>query len=127
MATRVTPEHRTGREAGGQPDAAGRSGPRSDMPLAPRIVIQYPSPSVDDGRYPAKRCVGDQVQVEADVFRDGHELLRAVVRHRGPGSRRWEETEMHRVDAHLGGVRWAGSFDVTHAGRYQYTIEAWAD
>ena len=49
-----------------------------------RIVIQCPSPSVDDGSYPAKRCVGDRVRVEADVFRDGHDLIRAVVRYRGP-------------------------------------------
>jgi starch synthase (maltosyl-transferring) len=92
----------------------------------PRIVIQYPAPAVDDGRYPAKRCVGDHVRVEADVFRDGHELLRAVVRSRAPGGR-WREREMRRIDDHLGGVRWAGGFDVERTGSYQYTIEAWTD
>ena len=51
-----------------------------------RIVIQYPAPAVDDGRYPAKRCVGRHRAVEADIFRDGHELLRAVVRYTGPGA-----------------------------------------
>src|SRR5581483_11598889 len=63
-----------------------------------RIVIQYPSPSVDEGRYPAKRCVGDEVRVEADIFRDGHELLRAVVRYRGPGAGRWREVQMRQID-----------------------------
>jgi starch synthase (maltosyl-transferring) len=92
-----------------------------------RIVIQYPSPSVDGGRYPAKRCVGDYVRVEADVFRDGHELLRVVVRYRGPGSPRWREAEMQLIDAHLAGVRWGGGFEVDHTGSYQYTIEAWTD
>ena len=58
----------------------------------PRIVIQYAEPTVDAGRYPAKRVVGDTVHVTADVFRDGHEILRAVVRYRGPGSRRWVES-----------------------------------
>src|SRR5881392_4016296 len=84
------------------------------LPAAPsvssppaRIVVQYPQPAVDGGRYPAKRCSGDLVTVEADVFRDGHELLRAVVRYRGPGDERWQETEMHRIDAHIGGNRWA--------------------
>jgi starch synthase (maltosyl-transferring) len=99
------------------------------MPEAPpeRIVIQYPSPSVDNGRFAAKRCVGDEVVVEADIFRDGHELLRAMVRYRGPSDKRWHEAEMARVDAHLGGVRWAGRFEVDQVGRWQYTIEAWTD
>ena len=30
----------------------------------PRIVIQYPAPTVDAGRYPAKRIVGDTVIAE---------------------------------------------------------------
>jgi starch synthase (maltosyl-transferring) len=99
------------------------------MPEAPpeRIVIQYPSPSVDNGRFAAKRCVGDEVAVEADIFRDGHELLRAVVHYRGPGDKRWHESEMARLDARLGGVRWAGRFEVDRVGQWQYTIEAWTD
>jgi starch synthase (maltosyl-transferring) len=90
-------------------------------------VIQYPAPSVDDGRYPVKRCIGDRVEVEADVFRDGHELIRAVVRYRGPGDPQWHESELSRIDAHLGGVRWGGAFGVDRPGRWQYTIEAWTD
>jgi starch synthase (maltosyl-transferring) len=93
-----------------------------------RIQIQYPCPSVDGGRYPAKRCVGDRVQVEADVFRDGHDLLRAVVRYRGPGNRqKFSEGELHRIDAHLDGVRWAGSFEVDRQGTWEYTVAAWTD
>jgi len=90
-------------------------------------VIQYPAPAVDDGRYPAKRCVGDIVRVEADIFRDGHEILRAVVRYRAPGSNDEQEQEMERLDAHLGGVRWATNFEVDRPGHWEYTIEAWSD
>jgi starch synthase (maltosyl-transferring) len=93
----------------------------------PRIVIQYPAPAVDDGRYPAKRCVGDTVRVEADIFRDGHEIIRAVVWYARPGSDEQTEVEMERLDAHLGGVRWATSFEVDQEGRWEYTIEAWTD
>ena len=68
-----------------------------------RIVIQYPPLSVDGPRFPAKRCVGDRVVIEADVFRDGHELLRAVVLYHGPGKWSgdripWREAEMRRID-----------------------------
>ena len=105
---------------------AGRFSPRNDRP-PPRIVIQYPEPAIDDGRYPVKRCVGDRVHVSVDIFRDGHELLRAVVKYRRVGGRRWSERELHRTDAHLDGVRWAGSFEVDEMGSWQYTIEAWTD
>jgi starch synthase (maltosyl-transferring) len=98
------------------------------MTAAPgRIALQYPQPAVDDGRYPIKRCVGDAVAFSCDIFRDGHELLRAVVRYRAPGSRRWQETELERIDAHLEGVRWAGTFTVDQPGIWRYDVEAWTD
>jgi starch synthase (maltosyl-transferring) len=92
-----------------------------------RIVIQYPAPAVDDGRYAAKRVVGDTVNVQADIFRDGHEILRAVVRYKGPDESDYRESELSRLDARLGGVRWLGSFEVDRPGRWEYTIEAWTD
>ncbi|HWE34558.1 MAG TPA: alpha-1,4-glucan--maltose-1-phosphate maltosyltransferase [Solirubrobacteraceae bacterium] len=90
-------------------------------------MIQYPAPAVDSGRYPVKRVVGDRVNVQADIFRDGHELLRAVVKYRPVGTRRWREAELRRIDAQLEGVRWGGEFEVDAVGRWEYTIEAWSD
>jgi len=98
---------------------------RTDPP--PRIVIEYPQPTVDAGRWPAKRCVGDLVEVSADVFRDGHDKLRAVCRYQAPGEREWRETELTPVDAAYRGVRWEGSFPVDRIGRWHFTIEAWTD
>jgi starch synthase (maltosyl-transferring) len=82
---------------------------------------------VDGGRYPIKRTVGDTVAVSADVFRDGHEVLRAAVRWRAPGQRRWQEAPMRPVDAHHAGVRWEGELTVTELGRTEWTIVAWLD
>jgi len=110
-----------------KPVGATSPGRGAAKPTPTRIVIQNPTPSVDLGAYPAKRCVGDTVRVQADVFRDGHELLRAVVRYRGPGARRWTEVEMSRIDAQLEGVRWEASFVAQEVGRHQYTVEAWTD
>ena len=45
----------------------------------PRIRITNVKPLVDCGRHPAKRSVGDRVEVRATVFRDGHEILGAQV------------------------------------------------
>ena len=92
-----------------------------------RIMIQYPAPAVDGGRFPSKRCVGDAVTIAADVFRDGHEIIRSVVRYRGPGERQWRETELWPVDAHLDGVRWQAEIELDRPGRWEYTIEAWTD
>ena len=110
-----------------EPTPAKRRRAGAAKPPPERIVIEYPTPAVDDGRYPAKRVVGDQVTVEADIFRDGHDILRAVVRYKPPQARNWREIEMHRIDAHLGGVRWAGGFEVDGPGRWEFTIEAWTD
>ena len=53
-----------------------------------RIRIEHPAPTVDCGRWPVKRTVADTVHVSADIFRDGHEVLRAVVRWRDAGRAR---------------------------------------
>ncbi|MGH2891547.1 MAG: maltotransferase domain-containing protein, partial [Solirubrobacteraceae bacterium] len=119
VSTPTTPSAETARDRPGT-TAAPSPPPR-------RIVIQYPAPAVDGGRYPAKRCVGDVVRVFADVFRDGHDQIRAVVGYRGPDESGWREAEMEAVDAHLGGVRWAGTFEVDRPGRWQFTVRAWTD
>jgi starch synthase (maltosyl-transferring) len=96
----------------------------------PRIRIEAPQPAVDGGHFPAKRCVGDAVDVSADIFRDGHEVLRAVVRYSPdtPGTRRrWREAPLTHIDAHVKGDRWAGTFRVDRPGRWVFTIQVWVD
>jgi starch synthase (maltosyl-transferring) len=85
--------------------------------------VQRVWPTLDCGRYPVKRTVGDEVDVWADVFSDGHDVLRAVVRYRPPGARRWGEVPMEPI----GNDRWHGTFPVEALGRWQYTITAWID
>ena len=48
----------------------------------PRIQIQDVRPQVDCGRYPVKATQGETVPVSATIFKDGHDILRAVVRYR---------------------------------------------
>ncbi len=101
-----------------------KSAPKS---APPRIQILAPEPMIDCGRFAAKRTVGETVQVSADIFSDGHDVVRAVVRFCEPGSKRWRERPLRRVDAHIAGDRWAGEFEVTRLGRYTWTVEAWID
>ncbi|MDQ3768582.1 MAG: alpha-1,4-glucan--maltose-1-phosphate maltosyltransferase, partial [Actinomycetota bacterium] len=100
--------------------------PKSSQP-PPRIQIERPGPLVDAGRYPVKRVRGDTVRVGATIFRDGHEALRAVVRHRPPGARRAHEHPMRHVDAHVDGDTWTADFAVKDLGLHSVTIEAWIE
>jgi starch synthase (maltosyl-transferring) len=88
-----------------------------------RVVIEGVDPEIDAGRYPIKRVVGDLVQVEADVFADGHDHVacRLLYRHE-------EEAEMEGVAMEpLGNDRWRAVFEVTKTGRYFYTIAGLVD
>ncbi len=97
-----------GQNAGKCPSPA-RSNPH------PASRSSGPSRSSTAPGTPAKRTVGETVVVSADVFRDGHEVLRAVVRHRGPGDRRWGASPLHRIDEESGGNRWPASSASTAA------------
>jgi starch synthase (maltosyl-transferring) len=88
-----------------------------------RVVIESVSPAVDGGRFPIKRIVGDRVTVEADVFADGHDGLRCMLRYRKQAAPAWAEAEM----ALTHNDRWRGAFDVTELGRYEYTVTGWVD
>ncbi len=78
---------------------------------------------LDCGRFPVKRSLGEEVPVFADVFCDGHDVLRAVVRYRPPGARRFLEASMEEI----GNDRWHGVFTASELGRWQFTVTAWID
>ena len=88
-----------------------------------RLQIHDVGPTVDGGRYPVKRTLGDPVVVTCDLVRDGHEQLRAVVRHRPPGTSGFLEEPMSQ----LGPDGWQGSFDTVALGRHAFQVEAWVD
>jgi starch synthase (maltosyl-transferring) len=87
------------------------------------VVIEAVQPVVDGGRYPAKRVVGDLVEVTADVFKEGHDTLLAWVKYRRAGAPEWRRAPMRYVD----NDRWGGSFAVDAVGRWRFTIEAMTD
>jgi starch synthase (maltosyl-transferring) len=88
-----------------------------------RVVIEAVDPVVDGGRFPAKRIVGDLVDVDADVFADGHDRLGAAVRYRAEGTDEWQEAPMCLLE----NDRWRGTFRVTDAGAYRFQVGAWVD
>ena len=87
------------------------------------VVIEAVAPTVDAGRYPVKREAGDRVEVTADVFKEGHDVLAVFLKYRRADETAWRETPMRFVD----NDRWAGAFTVEGVGRHVYTIEALPD
>ena len=91
----------------------------------PRIRVERIWPQVDAGRYPAKRALGERVDVWATLVRDGHEVLGAALRYRPAGTRRWREAPMTALREDPD--RWHGSFAVDALGRWQFGVVAWVD
>jgi starch synthase (maltosyl-transferring) len=90
----------------------------------PRVVIEEITPVVDGGRYPVKLTNGSALDVAANVFRDGHDLVAARVIFLAPGEPQWRSAPLaYQFDPD----RWYGSFRVDQPGRWHYGIEAWPD
>jgi starch synthase (maltosyl-transferring) len=83
-----------------------------------RVVIENIEPLVNCGDFPIKRIVGDTISVEADVFGDGHDEVRARLLWKQEADTRWQTAEMRA----LGNDRWQGDFSVSQMGRYRYTL-----
>jgi starch synthase (maltosyl-transferring) len=89
----------------------------------PAAVIENLQPLIDGGRYPIKRVVGEDLTVEADVFKDGHDVVAANLKWRVLGETHWHETSM----AHVDNDRWRGACTFYENAIYEYTVEAWTD
>lgn len=88
-----------------------------------RTVITNVRPQVDGGRRPAKTTVGDDLRVEADVFVDGHDLIRCEIRFRHDDDVKWSSALM----AHSGNDRWSATLPVERLGRYRFVIRSCVD
>ncbi len=90
----------------------------------PTVVIENVSPAVDGGKLPLKRVVGEELTVEADVFKDGHDITAAVLKWRQTGAKTpWRETPMDFVV----NDRWRANCRFLANGLHEFTVEAWQD
>jgi starch synthase (maltosyl-transferring) len=89
-----------------------------------RIVIENVQPELDGGRYPVKRVVGDEIEIQADIFRDGHDVVVAVVKYRATDEKDWREAPLRFF---YDDDRWVGRFPLDRNIRFLYTVEAWTD
>jgi starch synthase (maltosyl-transferring) len=89
----------------------------------PTVIIEAIDPCIDAGRYPVKRVIGQELPVSADIFKDGHDVLTAVLKWRVLGSAVWLEIPMIPGD----NDRWSAVCHFTQNATYEFTIEAWGD
>ena len=87
------------------------------------VVIENFYPCIEGGRYPVKRVVGEPLPVWVDVFKDGHDVISAVLKWRREGAAEWQESVLLPLE----NDRWHGSCSFPAAGRYEYAVEAWGD
>ena len=92
-------------------------------PTGPRFRIEDIFPCVDGGRYAVKRTAGEFVDVWADIFREGHDVLAAAVLWRAQDSDEWQREPM----AFVSNDRWHGRFTPPKPGWYLFAIEGWTD
>jgi len=88
-----------------------------------RAVIENVQPTVDGGRFPAKRVVGDSVSIEADVFADGHDLVAAEAWHRPSSSAEWQKSQMEP----LVNDRWRANFTIDSLEDWRFKVVGWID
>jgi starch synthase (maltosyl-transferring) len=105
-----------------------RSPPQGEAPARSarrRVLVEAVTPRVDDGRYPAKRVVGDRVDVSCDLVSDGHDALAGAVFYRqsSPAETPWQAEGLRP----LGNDRFGASFEVAALGVWEFAVEGWVD
>jgi starch synthase (maltosyl-transferring) len=88
-----------------------------------RVVIEEIQPQVDCGRYPARRILGDRVDVSAAIFCDGHDHVVARVLYKADGEGQWRSAAMTALPNDM----WHGSFTVDRLGPWSFTLQGGVD
>jgi starch synthase (maltosyl-transferring) len=141
-------ESTAGRQQSSVDGRPAASDPRLPARHARRVIVERVEPEIDGGRFPVKRTIGDHVDVTAEIFADGHDVVVAMLRDRSRSTaedaehaednvlaassavsaverRSWRETPMTAGEP--GSDRWTARFDVTAIGWHEYQIAAWVD
>lgn len=93
---------------------------------APRVAIESVTPSVDNGRFPAKRTVGERAEVSAAIFAEGHDKIAAAVMWRAADETAWHEVPMRPAQP-AGLDIWSARIPLERLGRHEFTVIAWRD
>ncbi len=93
------------------------------MQLQTRIIIENVSPQLDGGKFAIKRIVGQKVEVTADVFPDGHDIIACCVHYKHENDKKYAEVRMQTTE----NDGYTASFTTEKQGFYSYFVEGWVD
>ncbi|MEK6480484.1 alpha-1,4-glucan--maltose-1-phosphate maltosyltransferase [Catalinimonas sp. 4WD22] len=88
-----------------------------------RVVIEHLTPQVENGQFPAKRSLSEPVEVQADIYSDGHDVVKAILLYKHVDDKKMHEMSMNFII----NDRWKASFTPEVTGFYEYTILAYVD
>lgn len=88
-----------------------------------RVEVENIKPCVDGGLFPIKRIEGEMLKVSADLLCDSHDSIDGNILYKNQKETEWNISPMHLVV----NDRWEGSFHLSEAGEYLYTVRAWVD
>lgn len=83
-----------------------------------RVVIDHVSPSVDGGRNPFKRIVGDWITFHAHAFADSHDIIDVELRIRLHGKHKWKHLPM----SEQGNDEFETTYETTEIGLFEYEV-----
>jgi starch synthase (maltosyl-transferring) len=109
---------------GGERASAAPRGPQGGGRI--RAVIDALAPSVDCGRFPAKRIAGEPVRIEAHCFADGHDRLRVTMRWQALAKSADPPAHETELSAEGNDV-WSAEITPSAPGRYRCEVSAWVD
>ena len=100
--------------------------PRSHRPQQPigRIPVLDVRPCIDHGTLPAKSVVGEELEVVATVFREGHDAVNATVVLTDPDG---AETFVPMTCTNPGLDTWIARVRADRTGAWSYRVEGWSD
>ncbi|WP_256007431.1 alpha-1,4-glucan--maltose-1-phosphate maltosyltransferase [Pedobacter deserti] len=88
-----------------------------------RVIITNISPSVEEGKFPAKAVLDEEITISADVFGDGHDAVSAslFIKHID------EDKALEVPLKLLYNDCWQTRYTFNRLGFYEFWIEAWED
>ncbi len=88
-----------------------------------RCIIRNVKPQLEGGKYYIKRVAGESVTVNATIFTDSDDSVKAVLAYRHLSERKWSEVPMQLVAQD----HFEAEFSVEKTGFYTYKLIAWCD
>ncbi|RRO13979.1 alpha-1,4-glucan--maltose-1-phosphate maltosyltransferase [Flavobacteriaceae bacterium 14752] len=88
-----------------------------------RLIIENVMPQINCGSFFTKRVVNEIVNISADIFGDGHDVIQAEVEVKHQDNKHNFSVRLH----HDVNDVFKGYFHVVHQGFYTYKLKAWVD